>query len=408
MRGARLAVGLGQAWLAAGTGYLLTLTAFAAVPRRPEPAGGPGGEPLRFVVLVPAHDEEEQIAATVAALLGQTHPSERREVLVIADNCTDATADRARAAGATVWARDQPDARGKGQALAWAMQRLWRERPHTDAVAIVDADCHASPGLLAGFDRLMRGGATAVQAVYDVANPEASTASALRWAGFALMHRVRPSGRARLGLSADLFGTGMAFRADLLRAHPWTSFSITEDAEYHLRLVEAGERVAFLPDERVESAMPTSHAQATEQQLRWESGNAELLRRTVPRLLREGLRRRDAERIHAALEQLVPPQTVLVAANGGLLAAAAALRDRRGVRLGAATLAAQGVYVLAGLRVAQAPPAVFRALLQAPRLLSAKLPLFARIGAGRGASTWVRTDRQAGDEDGGPASETHE
>jgi hypothetical protein len=384
-------VGVGQAWLGLGTAYLLGL---AVAARRPlQPPARPAGEPLGAVVLVPAHHEAAGIAATVQSLRAQAYP--RFEVIVIADNCGDDTAAVARAAGATVWERSAPEARGKGQALAWAIERLWRERPDVEMVAIVDADCLASPNLLSAFDERLRGGAAAAQASYDVANPESSPAAALRCAGFALMHRVRPRGRAALGLSADLFGTGMAFRAATLREHPWRSFSVTEDAEYHLALVEAGERVAYVADARVESPMPTTDRAAREQQLRWESGNAALARRSVARLVRDGLRRRDPQRLHAGLEQLVPPQSVLLGANALALAGAALARRRGRLLAAGATAAGQAAYVLGGLRLAGAPPSVYRALVHAPALAARKIGLFARIGSGRGAGAWVRTDREA-------------
>jgi hypothetical protein len=395
---ARVGVGAlaaGQAWIGASTSYLLWLLALAALPeRRPARIVSAGQAPLRTVVLVPAHDEAAVIRPCLDALRAQDHAS--FEIVVVADNCGDATAAIAADAGATAWERDEPSAPGKGQALAWAIERLWAERPGTEAVAIVDADCLASPNLLSALDAELRAGASAAQAVYDVANPQASPSAALRWAGFALMHRVRPAGRRRVHLSADLFGTGMAFRAALLREHPWTSFSVTEDAEYHLRLVESGVRVHFVDSARVESPMPTSDAGARAQQLRWESGNAALARRSVGRLLGAGVRRRDAHLVHAALEQLVPPQSVLLAANAAGVLAGAALRRPRIVAAGAGISAGQALYVLGGLRVAGAPPSVWRALTSAPRLVAAKLGVVARIGSGRGARSWVRTARPAG------------
>ena len=388
------ATGAVQAWTAVCTLYLLGLLAAArtapgASPHRPQPSG----EPLRFACLVPAHDEAGQIAAAVAALVGQDHPAERREVIVIADNCTDATAAEATAAGATVWERRAPDARGKGQALAWALERLWAERPGVEAVAMVDADCLASAGLLTGCDRALRAGARAVQAGYVVSNPDESTSSALRWAGFALMHDVRPRGKERLGVSVGLFGTGMAFTAGLLRDHPWSSFSITEDAEYHVRLVEAGERVRSVPEARVASRMPTTDAEAHAQQMRWETGNSSLLRDSAPRLLLDGARRRDPVRLHAGFEQLVPPQTLLLTALAATGGVGLALRSRAAA--GAAALGALGQvgYVLGGLRVAGAPPSVIRAVRHGPLLAVRKLGIFVRIALGRGATGWVRTER---------------
>jgi 1,2-diacylglycerol 3-beta-glucosyltransferase len=391
-RGAMLAgVAAGQSWVAAETGYLVLLLSSAArAYKRPRVRRG---QSLQFAVLVPAHDEEAVIKACVSSLVAQDYPADQREIIVIADNCTDATADRAREAGAIVWERDDAEHPGKGQAIAWAVERLLHERPNAEAVAMVDADCLASPNLLATFDLTLRGGALAVQVAYDVANPEASPSAALRWAGFALMHRVRPRGRRALGLSADLFGSGMAFRTALLRAHPWTSFSITEDAEYHLELVRGGIRVAYSDEANVRSPMPTSFSEAREQQLRWESGNASLIRRTSRELIKAGARRGDIHLVHAGLEQLALPQTALMTLNAATTAAAMALRSRRLACLGIVLSAGQMTYVFGGLRVAGAPPAVYRAIRAAPALLASKLPVLARIGRGRGATTWTRTTR---------------
>jgi hypothetical protein len=240
----------------------------------------------------------------------------------------------------------------------------------------------------------LRGGAPAAQAVYDVANPDASPLAALRWGAFALKHRVRPRAHASLGLSAGLFGTGMAFRADVLRELPWHSFSIAEDVEYHLALAEAGHRVAFVGDSRVQSAMPTTTATAHAQQLRWESGNARLARRAVP-LAILGLRRRDANLTLAGLELLLPPQTLLGPANLFCLVAAGLLRSRPLALAAVGTTAGQAVYVVAGLRVAGAPPSVYRALRSAPSLAASKLAIFSRIARGRGTDEWLRTDREA-------------
>ncbi len=392
--GALAATAAAQAWLGGGTAYLLGLLVAARGGGAVEPAPAAAGAPLRVVTLVPAHDEGDGIEAAVAALAAQDHPAGRHETIVIADNCADATAARAAAAGATVWERDAPTDRGKGQALAWALERVWRERPGTEAIAMVDADCLASPGFLAACDRRLRTGARAVQADYAVGNPAASSSSALRYAGFALMHRVRPRGKERLGVSAGLFGTGMAFRADLLRECPWESFSVTEDAEYHLRLVEAGERVRYAGEARVTSAMPTTDRGASEQQMRWESGNAALARRAAPGLLCSGVRRRDRERLHAGVEQLIPPQTLLLAGNAAAGAAAVALRSRALAIAAAATALGQAAYVLGGLAAADAPPEVFRAVLRAPALAARKLGVFGRVAAGRGATAWVRTRRE--------------
>ena len=156
-RSRRVAAGLlaaAQVPTAASLAYLLTL--LAAARRRTPPPPAPGTP--RVTVLIPAHDEGAGVRATVASVRALDWPAERLDVVVIADNCTDDTAAQAAAAGARVLERDAPDARGKGRALAWAVERLAAAGPPPDAVVVVDADCTVEPGLLRAFAAALGGG----------------------------------------------------------------------------------------------------------------------------------------------------------------------------------------------------------------------------------------------------------
>jgi hypothetical protein len=374
---------------AAPAAYLVALLAAAAAGTRSpgEPARLP-----RFAVVVPAHDEEAGIGRTVDSLLGLDYGG-GCEVLVVADNCTDATAARARAAGATVWERADAQQRGKGHALAWAFDRVLRERAAVDAVAVVDADCTATANLLDAAASRLAAGAEAVQVSYGVANPGESAAAAARYAGFSLINHVRPLGKSNLGLSCGLLGTGMAFDADLLRRVPWSAFDITEDAEYHLRLAAAGVRVQFAAEAAVASPMPTTLDAAAVQRERWEAGTLQLARSAAPRLVAAGLRRRDMNMLHAGAELLVPPQSLLLAANAGVAGAAATLGVRRAAWIAGAALAAQAAFVLGGLALVRAPASVYRALALGPFLAARNARLYARIARGRRPREWVRTPR---------------
>ena len=117
------------------------------LPRARTPAGTPGG--VRNTVLVPAHDEERGIAATLRLLREGLRPGD--VLLVVADNCTDETATVARGEGAAVLERTDTANRGKSYALDFGIQSL-RARP-PEVVTIVDADCQidaASLQLLSG------------------------------------------------------------------------------------------------------------------------------------------------------------------------------------------------------------------------------------------------------------------
>ncbi len=387
----RYAAYAAQAWLAASALYLLLL--LLAGRRQADPtAETDAPSDVRVAVLVPAHDEQAGIGAAVDALMRQDHPPHLTDVIVVADNCADDTAARAGSAGAAVWERDAPEAPGKGPALAWAIERLWRELPQTDAVVIVDADCAASPNLCSTIAAEIARGRHAVQVPYEVSNPSESPTAGLRAAGFALKHVIRARGRARLGLSCNLFGTGMGFSVTLLRRVPWPH-SVTEDTELFVRLTRAGYRVAYADAASVTSPMPTTADQATQQQLRWESGNAQLVRRELPGLVWQTVATGDIQGLGAAAELAVPSQTLMAAGGlvllgGGLLAA-----DRRLVASSAVTIAAQAAYVLGGLAAAGGAGLILEALVHVPGFAVARLRVLGRVATGRGARTWERTTR---------------
>jgi 1,2-diacylglycerol 3-beta-glucosyltransferase len=381
-----------QAPFAGAWAYLLALLAAARPRSAPAPVAR-GGEP-RVAVLVPAHDEGAGVRATVTSLLALDWSADGLDVVVIADNCSDDTAAHATAAGARVLERADPDRPGKGRALAWALQRLGDGDPRPDAVVVVDADCTATPNLLRAFAARWRDGARAVQSRYLVANADASALTAARAAAFALAADVRSLGKDRLGLSCGLLGTGMGFTWELLREHPWDAFGLAEDVEHHLALVLAGERVRFVDEAAVLSDMPTTAGGAAGQQSRWEAGKAALVRRWTPRLVAAGLRERDPVRVHAGLELLVPPQSLLAGATVAGGGAALALGRRGPRRLAAAMAVAQVAFVAGGMRRAGAPRSAWRGLALAPALVVRKAILYVRIVAGRGPREWVRTERE--------------
>lgn len=372
--------------------YLLALLV-AATRRRQRPLAT-GAPHLRMLVIVPAHNEEAGLSRTLDSLAALDFPADACELMVIADNCTDATAAIARGCGVHVLERDEPARRGKGYAIAWALEHIAAEPHAVDAVVIVDADCTVSTNLLRVIEARMRDGAEAVQARYGVANPAASKASALRYSGYALMNTVRPMGKAVLGLSAGLYGSGMAFTTALLQRVPWSAASLVEDHEQHLRLVAAGAHVVFAPEAEVLSDMPTAFQRTSDQQLRWEQGRLYLAAAWTPRLVQQGLRERDRNRLHAGLELLVPPQSLLALGSVGVATVAAARGSRAARRVATAALAGQAIFVVGGLLVARAPAAAYRALVAAPLLIAQKLLLVARIGTGRGPTRFVRTHRE--------------
>ncbi len=362
---------------------------------------------LSLVVVVPAHDEELVLAATLGSLRAQNYPAACYEVVVVADNCADATSAIARAHGAIVLERVDPQQRGKGYALDWAFSHLLHAPVPADAYVIVDADTWAAPDFLTRMtERLTTDtdadGLCALQGRYGVLNSGEGWRAALMTAAFDLVNHVRPLGRDRLGLGVGLKGNGMAFTRATLQQARWRGDSVTEDLDYGLDLARnLGLRVRYVPEARVLAQMPTSAKQATSQRQRWETGRYKLVRERALPLLWEGIRRRRALLCDAAWDLLMPPLAELC----GLLALWLTLIGF-GAYLGwlphallwaqAATLCAVGLagYVLGGLRLAGAPAEAYAALLRAPFYAVWKVCLYARPRqTTKAGDEWVRTAR---------------
>jgi cellulose synthase/poly-beta-1,6-N-acetylglucosamine synthase-like glycosyltransferase len=381
-------VDLGLAILVA---YLLLLTVCAPFARRQTPprAGPPG---TRFLVLVPAHNEEKLLPTLLANLAALDYPAELYRVHVVADNCTDRTAEVARLAGAVVHERTDPDRRGKGYALNWLLDQLGQDLAADGAILVLDADSLVSANLLAVMDARLARGERAIQAYYAVRDPARSWAVSLRYAALAVLHFLRPQGRMVLRGSTGLKGNGMVFTAELARSRRWSA-SLTEDIEFHMALILDGVRVTFAPDAVVWAEMPGTLSGSQSQHVRWERGRLQMLRSYVPTLARRAVRRRSLLLLDAAIEQLIPPTSILAGASAMALLAALLLRATGAAALAGSLLLAQAVYVLTGLLLVRAPARVYLALLFAPALVAWKVWLYARVLLGLDRQGWVRTTR---------------
>jgi cellulose synthase/poly-beta-1,6-N-acetylglucosamine synthase-like glycosyltransferase len=372
-------------------GYLLFL-AFAALIARHVGAGA--GQPRRrFAVLVPAHNEEAVIGRLLTSLLALDYPAEMFDVCVVADNCEDETASIARRLGARVYERSSIDERAKGFALRWLLQQLEHEGRSYDAFVVVDADSVLAPNFLLSMSARLDGGARAIQAYYSVLNAQQSAIAGLRYAALAAVHYLRPLGRSVFGLSCGLKGNGMCFDAGIIREFTWRWFTLAEDVEFHLALVQRGIAVQFAPETWVKADMPVTLRQSASQNSRWEQGRLQLIRRHVPHLVRNGIERRSWLQLDAAAEQLIPPLSVPFAV-GAVSIPAALLLDSPGLAIASvACLVGYAVYLAIALALVGAPRRIYVTLLVAPVYIAWKVGLYARSLLGSRSTAWVRTAR---------------
>lgn len=386
-----------------GVAYLGLLTLLSARPR-PVPDAT---TPWRFTVLVPAHNEEPGIAATVHSLRRIHWPAEQWQLIVIADNCSDYTAEHARAAGAEVWERFDTQARGKGHALQFALQRILASGD-CDAVVVVDADTQVSPNLLSSCAARLDQGAEAVQVYHGVANPDQNWRTQLLAIAYGAFHAVRSRGRERLGVSAGLRGNGMCWRTDMLHRVPFQLNSLAEDLEYGAILGLHGVRVHYVDEAHADALMVTQAQAAAGQRHRWEAGRWAVCRQYAPQLLRHAWKQRDPVTLELALELLTLPLAQLVA--NLLLVMLLSLivsfwlpSALAWLWLALLLLAILSLHVLRGWQLSGAGLRALLALARAPFYLAWKLLALLRE---RGTKEWRRTTREQSQVAEPPASLT--
>jgi cellulose synthase/poly-beta-1,6-N-acetylglucosamine synthase-like glycosyltransferase len=235
-----------------------------------------------LTAVVPAHNEEASIEICVESLLRSAQGATK--VLVVAHNCSDATAERAAQAGAEVLIYNEDTGKTKGHALRQGFRHALSQG--ATAVLVVDADSVVSENLIPEVLRVLGEGAAAVQCRYEMSSADQSPRSRLIALAFRAFTFVRPAGRERLGLSAGISGNGFALTSQLLEKVPYEAFSIVEDLEYHIELVMAGERVRFVEDAVVSSNLPTSTGGETSQQSRWQGGRFYVARKRLLPIVR--------------------------------------------------------------------------------------------------------------------------
>lgn len=351
----------------------------------------PSSPSLRIAILVPAHDEGKGIGETVRTAAASV-PGAR--ILVVADNCSDDTALRARAAGADVIERCDPLHRGKGFALAFGRDHLRGDPP--DAVVILDADCRIAVGSAEALAAAAVAEERPVQGRNLVVSPRGAS-PLVSISNFAMLVKnlVRARGLFRIGGGALLFGTGMAFPWPLFARLPLASDNLVEDLELGVELATRGVTIGF-DDRSLVTSPAASLAGSLGQRSRWEHGFLAAAARHAGPLLRAGARRRSRHLLALAAHLLVPPLALLllVGAAAFMLAAMAAFYGATALPallLGAMLLLVSLLLLIAWQREARAILPL-RDLARAPFYLLWKIPLYLAFFTRREAD-WRRTDR---------------
>jgi cellulose synthase/poly-beta-1,6-N-acetylglucosamine synthase-like glycosyltransferase len=349
-----------------------------------------------FAILIPAHNEERILQNLLNSLTELAYPKDRLTVYVVADNCTDRTAELARATGSVrVFERFDETRRGKGYALSWLLQQLEENQLNHDAYVILDADSVVESTFLRAMNRGLAAGARALQANNTVLNISDSPSTALRLIAMTLMNHVRPLGRNGLGGSSTLTGNGMCLSRALLMQYPWQAFVIAEDYQYYLTLVQHGERVQYMPEAIVRSHMPLTFSSMRTQDVRWEASElSQPTLRIAIELFKAGLQLRNFVCFEAIAELLTPPLSFLVGSCLITLIVSLLVWSLPGLLLSLLLMCGLMCYISTAFYLLRPPHEIYVAFLHAPGFMIWKLWIYFVVRRNKKHSReWIRTSR---------------
>ena len=231
----------------------------------------------RFMAIIPAHNEENVIKNLVDSLQVQDYPRDLYDIYVIADNCTDRTAEIAKEAGAIVLKRFDEEHKTKGYALNWFLQQKIAEDADYDAFCVFDSDNIVDKNFIKNMNKKLCQGEEIVQGYRDIKNPTDSWVAGGYAIFYWMMNRFYHLARYNLGLSPLINGTGFMVKFDIIKPNGWQTVTLTEDIEFSLINISKGRKLGWATDAIVYDEQPVGFKQSWSQRSRWTVGHIQCM-----------------------------------------------------------------------------------------------------------------------------------
>jgi cellulose synthase/poly-beta-1,6-N-acetylglucosamine synthase-like glycosyltransferase len=345
----------------------------------------------RFVIALPANNEQAVIGESITRLRQMNYPKDLFDIYVVADHCSDNTAEVARAAEAIVFERTLGPRGSKGAALRWLFEQVLPNQ-QCDAVVIFDADTHVSTDFLSIMDVRLAQGHQVIQGQHRIRNPEDGWVPALIWSTFIVDNRLQNLGRTALGCSAKNMGDSICFRVDVLRRFGWGE-GLADDYAFRQQLLLEGVSIYYEPNAVGYGEAPLTWRAATTQRARWLRGTRAASRRFASKLLVEAFRRREMPLLEGGLQAILPSYSTLTVLTA-VVWLASGLRSRL-TNSWSMPLVALLLYPMLGLVLEGAPKRAYLAMLIGPVFVAWRAWLTLQTRLTQSDAAWVRTPRRS-------------
>ena len=232
-------------------------------------------KPHKLAILVSARNEANVIGNLFDSIAAQDYPMELVSVFLVADNCTDNTAEVGRAHGVTVFERNNLKEIGKGYALDFALKRIDREYGEDafDAFIVFDADNILSKNYLTEINKTYSDGYEVVTAYRNTKNFGDSWLSASAAIWYLREAKYLNGSRMRIGACPQVSGTGFLFSNNVKKINDgWPFHTLTEDYEFTCASVVKGMKFGYCETAQFYDEQVSGWCQSWRQRLRWVKG----------------------------------------------------------------------------------------------------------------------------------------
>ena len=229
----------------------------------------------RYAVLIPARHEQAVIGDLQRSIKNQTYDTSLIDVFVIADNCTDATAEVAQENGAHVIERNQPDLIGKGYGLDFALNYIWDKfgQDKHEAFFVFDADNVLDKRYFEEMNKTFDNGAKASTSYRNSKNFDSNWISSGYALWFLKEAKFLNQARLQLNTGAAVSGTGFFIASDvLIEAGGWKWHLLTEDIQFSADSAVHERRISYNPRAVLYDEQPTTFKASWDQRCRWAKG----------------------------------------------------------------------------------------------------------------------------------------
>lgn len=265
-------------------------------------------KPHRYAAVISARNESEVIGELIESIQKQNYPSELLDIYVVADNCTDHTAQVAREHGAVVFERFDKAQVGKGYALNYLFSRIEALKGILayDAYLVFDADNVLDENFVREMNKVFSAGYQIVTSYRNSKNYGSNWISAGYALWFLRESQYLNGARMQCGTSGTISGTGFLLSSQIVRSNNgWKHFLLTEDIEFSTDRIIQGDVIGYAENAVVYDEQPESFRESWNQRLRWTKGFYQVFGKYGKRLV-DGILKRHSFQCYDMLMTIAP------------------------------------------------------------------------------------------------------